>query len=78
MSRSRRKNPIRGMTSSDSEKKDKQFAHRRIRRTIRQCLVLNPHVDVLPDERGLSNPWLMDKDGKSRFDPVKDSKEMRK
>lgn len=74
MSRSRRKMPITGMTTADSEKQDKRLANRKLRRKVRQVLPEEP--EVLPDLREVSDPWTMDKDGKKWIDP--DSKEMRK
>jgi hypothetical protein len=78
MSHSRRNTPIRGITSSESERQDKQLAHRRERRRIRAVVQLKPDAEVLPHTRELSNPWAMAKDGKTRFDPAKYPKLMRK
>lgn len=55
MSRSRKKTPIFGITTSGSEKEDKQLWHRRFRRS----------ADIeKTDKRLFSNRWNMDKDGK--------------
>jgi hypothetical protein len=78
MSRSRRRTPICGITTADSEKRDKQIANRRLRRAVSRVLRSDAEADVLPHRRELSNPWLMDKDGKQRFDPEKHAKELRK
>jgi hypothetical protein len=78
MSHSRRNTPIRGITSSESERQDKQLAHRRERRRIRAVVQSKPDAAVLPHTRELSNPWAMAKDGKMRFDPAKYPKLMRK
>ncbi len=58
MSRSRRKNPIIGITKAESEKQDKRLANRRFRRITR----LN--LDDTPNRREHSNVWCFDKDGK--------------
>ena len=67
MSRSRRKMSIRGIASADSEKSDKAASHRKIRRAVRVAVAQD--APVLPQERELTNPWLMAKDGKAFFDP---------
>jgi hypothetical protein len=77
MSSSRRKTPVCGITSAESEKQDKAASHRAYRRTLNQ--VIHPTLDTpLPTERQITNPWSMAKDGKSRFNPVKSPKLMRK
>lgn len=68
MSRSRRKTPVRGLTASDSEKQDKRFANRRLRRKVRVALATEPNR-VFPALREVSCVWAFDKDGKVRFDP---------
>ena len=78
MSRSRRKHPICGITTAESEKDDKQSAHRRERRVIRTIVHVDPNVDLLPHTRELSNPWAMAKDGKMRFDQNRHKSLMRK
>lgn len=77
MSRSRRKTPIRGMSSADSEKQDKRMANRKLRRRVRSALRVEPEAP-LPRLREVSNPWSMDKDGKRFFDPERCPQEMRK
>lgn len=67
MSKSYRKHPICGMTTAESEKKDKQLAHRRERRIVRQILGSDPLRPVLPHRREVSNVWSFDKDGKQRL-----------
>lgn len=64
MSRSRRLTPKRGITIADSEKRDKVLAHRKERKRVREVLGKNPEADVLPHRNELSDPWLMQKDGK--------------
>jgi hypothetical protein len=76
MSRSRRKNPIHGITSAASEKSDKAASHRKIRHAARVAVVKG--APVLPQEKELTNPWSMAKDGKSVFDPAANPKLMRK
>lgn len=78
MSRSKRKTPVCGFTTCESEKWDKAVAHRRIRRSVAVALRVDAALEVLPHEKGLSNPWLMGKDGKQRFDPIECRKLMRK
>jgi hypothetical protein len=78
MARSKRKRPIQGITTTQSEKKDKQSAHRRYRRTVKAVLQQVPDAEIFPQVRELSDPWSMDKDGKVRFDPTKYPKDMRK
>jgi hypothetical protein len=78
MSRSKQKNPITGITTAASEKQDKRIANRRLRRRIKQLLGADPRADILPLEREVSNVWLMDKDGKTRFDPERHPDLMRK
>lgn len=77
MSRSRKKNPICGNCDSDSEKKDKRLANRRLRRVINSSdLVVD---DVLPEMREVSNVASFDKDGKHWFEGCSDhDKLMRK
>ncbi len=64
MSHSRRKAPVTAITSAESEKADKQAAHRRERRKVRQRLAAEPATDLLPHTREVSNPWAYAKDGK--------------
>ncbi|MBL8180117.1 MAG: hypothetical protein JNL64_00730 [Blastocatellia bacterium] len=69
MSRSRRKTPVIGNTSAESEKEDKQMYNRRFRHAFKQFLIIADDSKPEPSLRELSNPWSMDKDGKNRFDP---------
>jgi hypothetical protein len=78
MARSKRKTPIRGITTAQSEKKDKQSAHRRYRRKVKAALQQVSDAAIFPHIRELSDPWSMGKDGKVRFDPTKYPKDMRK
>jgi len=67
MSRSRRKTPIFGMTSCRSERQDKVIWHGRLRARERDRLrsaspdALASHLPA--QERQVSNPWTMGKDG---------------
>ncbi|WP_321960058.1 hypothetical protein [Paraburkholderia sp. J7] len=69
MSRSRRKTPIFGHTTSGSERDDKKRWHQRWRACERATLAsaspeaLAHHVTLLRNDS--SNVWSMDKDGKS-------------
>jgi hypothetical protein len=65
MSRSKRKTPIAGNGSASSEKKDKRFANRSLRKIVKQKLLLGVEDDLLPLVKEISDPWIMSKDGKS-------------
>lgn len=79
MSRSRRKHPFCGIIkNAASEKQDKRAYNRRFRHAAEQALKADPTGESLPILREHSDPWGMDKDGKTRFDPVKHPKLMRK
>ncbi|MCY1409013.1 hypothetical protein D3C76_563420 [compost metagenome] len=63
MSRSRRKNPIRGITTAASESFDKAIWHRAFRRAESQRLAASPYSK--PHHiREFSDTWSMSKDGK--------------
>ncbi len=68
MSRSRRKQPIMGITTCRSERQDKQTWHQRWRARERTALTSAKHDDLdgyLPLlEKQVSNVWDMGKDGK--------------
>ena len=76
MSRSHRKTPIRGIAAADSEASDKAASHRKVRRAVRVAVAKDD--PVLPQERELTNPWSMAKDGKAFFNPSACPKLMRK
>ncbi|MBB6470251.1 hypothetical protein IHE39_06355 [Aminobacter carboxidus] len=61
MSRSRRKTPIVGMTTAESDKPFKQAEHRRERRAVK-AVVKAGEEPPAPKEFG--NPWAGEKDGK--------------
>ena len=76
MSRSRKKNPFSG--HGDREKWDKRKNNRRLRRKAK--VALEQDKEILPIMKEVSNPWNMNKDGKSRLNKDSDwyEKEMRK
>lgn len=76
MSRSYKKNPFTGNTTSESEKQDKQLANRRFRRNSKQKINMEkePHLSIFE----VSNICKFAKDGKSRFSPFKYPYLMRK
>ncbi len=60
MSRSRRKTPIFGMTSRESEKADKARWHRKFRRAARMDVEGSQFISF----RQYGSTWSMGKDGK--------------
>lgn len=67
MSRSRRRTPIHANCGGEpSEKKDKKEWHSRMRAREREAL--HRGDEVFPHEYEVSNPWTMQKDGKSRWE----------
>lgn len=65
MSRSRRKTPIHGITTAESDHRWKKAAARKVRRRVRQLLPVTLDSDRLPNRRWeLVNPWSSEKDGK--------------
>ena len=78
MSRSFKKNPICGWAKCESEKDDKRFANRRIRRINRVLLEKYQLGDELKDRKLLYNVWDLGKDGKQVFNPEKFPELMRK
>ncbi len=78
MSNSRRKTSICGHTNSCSEKQDKRVYNRRYRHACKQILNVEPEKELLPHLKEYSNPWSMDKDGKTWFDAAEYPKRMRK
>jgi len=76
VTRSHRKTPVIGILTADTEKRDKQLAHRRLRARERQDLHRGGEEN--PRLREVSDPWNMDKDGKQRIDPSWDPRLMRK
>ena len=68
MSRSKRKTPIFGVTTAESERSDKQRWHKKLRRKVvselRQIDETATDGINLPTAKEVSNPWKMGKDGK--------------
>lgn len=77
MTRSRKKTPVFGISTSVSEKADKVAAHKRERRKIRTRLRIEPDAELLPHPREISNVWAYAKDGK-RYRKAVSPKDMRK
>jgi hypothetical protein len=77
MSRSRKKTPKLGFSSSDSEKQDKLTVHRKERRGARQVLQASKDSEAISGEHKRSGGWNFAKDGK-RWVKQPRSKEMRK
>jgi len=77
MSRSRKNRPFSGH-GGDSEKFDKRKNNRRLRRKSK--VALEQDKEILPIMKEVSDPWNMNKDGKSRLNKDSDyyEKEMRK
>ena len=67
MSRSRKKTPIFGMTTSDSEKQDKKAWHSALRSKERAALASSSAEELSERNpvtvRDVSSPWDMSKDG---------------
>lgn len=61
MSRSRKKHPIVGMTTIESDKWFKASEHRRERAAVRAALATGGDI---PHRRAFGDPWLSGKDGK--------------
>ena len=83
MSNSYKHTPICGYSKAESDKKDKRFANRNLRRESKETIntaLNNDALDglVVPIMREVSCIWTFAKDGKQFFDPLKHPKEMRK
>jgi len=79
MTRSRRKTPVCGITTAESEKADKALTHRLMRRKVAVALREDEDESTPPEaNREALNPYSMAKDGKQRFDPAKHPRLMRK
>lgn len=74
MSHSKKKTKKSGLTTAESEKKDKQEANRKFRRVVKQKLKIG---EEFPKRREVSNVWAFGKDGK-KYDPNMREKELRK
>lgn len=65
MSRSRKKNPITGMTTAETEKEYKRQEHQRERAGVRAALAdFDAEGEALPHPKEFGNPWAGPKDGK--------------
>lgn len=78
MSRSKRKNPIMGITTAETEAAEKAAWHRRHRRAEKARLDVAGVGYIERSHRDLSDPWTMAKDGKKYWGGAIDSKYMRK
>lgn len=79
MSRSRKHNPFTGITKAKSEKEDKRFHNRRLRKRVSETIRReDPENLVLPNEQEVSEVYSWNKDGKFRFDPSRFPEYMRK
>lgn len=68
MSGSRRKHPIVPMTTSESEKDDKQIAHRAFRRAERMAIEAGDEPPVDLGEVSHGDVWVWNKDGRQWWD----------
>jgi hypothetical protein len=81
MSRSRRSEPITGITAADSEKEWKRQANRRLRHAVARTLhrpSADPDAFVLPVPDEVANQYDSPKEGKYCFDPRRYPRFMRK
>ena len=82
MSRSRRSQPVTGITTAESEKAWKRDANRKLRRATTQVLLQIPAADpdamVLPLLDEVVNQYSGPKDGMRRLDPQRHPRLMRK
>ena len=80
MGKSKKKHPFSGISTSETEKKDKQIANKRLRLRAKQKLkhMEDPDAEVFPEKEEVSNVYNFNKDGKCRFDPELPPKLMRK
>jgi len=83
MSHSYKHTPICGWSKKESEKQDKRFANRNLRREAKEAINIALSSDtfdnlIVPIIREVSCRWSFAKDGKQFFDPMKHPKEMRK
>ena len=75
MSRSKRKTPIFGHTTADSEKLDKRIWNKRFRRVAR--MLINKEKELPTKKAAVSDVWSGNKDGKSYWTAIH-PKDMRK
>ena len=69
MSRSFKKHPVTGITCAESEKKDKEFANRKLRRKTKHMIQEAVYNDekILPEQKDTSDTWEFNKDGKRNW-----------
>jgi hypothetical protein len=68
MSRSRRRTPIHGFTTAETDHPWKKAASRKLRRRAKQMIKADPDGFALAGKRwDLVNPWSCEKDGKFWF-----------
>lgn len=78
MSRSRRKSPIVGITTADSDRPFKRAEHRRERTAVRMRLTDDADHATLPHAKRYGDPWRGEKDGKHWLDREHRARSMRK
>lgn len=75
MTRSRKKTPITGMTTAESDKAFKSAEHRRERSAVKTAIKRGVEP---PDTRKFGDPAVSEKDGKQWFDPGRFPEYLRK
>jgi hypothetical protein len=82
MGKSYRKNPICGITCTESEKQDKRLCNRKLRRNNKRKIAPLDEEDIegliFDTKDDAMNIWAMGKDGKQRVDPVEHPGVLRK
>lgn len=79
MSRSRKKHPITGMTTAETEKEFKQQEHQRERARVRTALAdFDAEGDALPHTKQFGDPWSGPKDGRRYHGGTNYEKEAKK
>jgi hypothetical protein len=78
MSRSYRKTPFLQVTGGGSNKQDKRFANRKLRRIVKQALSGWTEYTVLPTLREVSNVWDFSCEAWQYFSPTEHSEWLRK
>ena len=79
MSRSRKKRPIAGITTAETEKEFKQQEHQRERARVRTALAnFDDEEKVLPHPKQFGDPWNGPKDGKRYYSGTNFEKEAKK
>ncbi len=70
MSRSKRKIKIIGITTAKSEKEDKHYANKKLRRIVREKL--KSGEVILPELKEISDNWDFAKDGKKYYGDIEE------